>query len=195
MSGSQKKIIIGLGNKGSEYKDTRHNVGFMTVDRLAQEFGVKFKKKNALCEVASTVLDGQKVILAKPLTYMNLSGQAVSFLLNEEQVKNTDFLIVCDDVDLSLGSLRMKNKGSAGGHNGLKSIIQEILTQDFLRLRIGIGGRENGCLTDHVLGAFKKHEKEVLDKVLDYAAKAVLDFLNCHDIQKMMSVYNKQLVN
>ncbi len=157
-------LIVGLGNPGKRYENTRHNAGFMVVDALAEELGWKWSKKlfiNAL--VAEGNVDGKKVILAKPQAYMNRSGEATQKLAKKYKVEHADVVVVYDDVDIELGDTRWRDNGSAGGHNGMKSIIKHLGTQDFPRLRVGIGKPpEHVPLEDYVLGRMSKDEQERL---------------------------------
>ncbi|MBT4856974.1 aminoacyl-tRNA hydrolase [Candidatus Uhrbacteria bacterium] len=168
-------LIVGIGNPGKKYENTRHNAGFMVVDALAQQLGWNWSKKfliNAL--VTEGNIDGQKVILAKPQAFMNLSGQATGKLAKKYKVDPSDIVVVYDDVDIDLGKLRWRDTGSAGGHNGMKSIISVLGTQDFGRLRVGIGAAaEHVPLEDHVLGKLSKKEKEQLP--IDEATAMLLE--------------------
>jgi PTH1 family peptidyl-tRNA hydrolase len=168
------KIVVGLGNPGKRYEQTRHNVGWMVLDRIADRAGLggRVKARDASAVVIGRV-DGLDLVLAKPTTYMNLSGVAVRKLLARERAPKSEMLVIVDDFSLPLGRLRMRGEGSAGGHNGLRSIIAELGTQDFSRLRLGIGepGRSS---VDHVLSRFTPDEQKDLDAVLDAAADAVL---------------------
>ena len=168
-----KKIVVGLGNPGSRYEKTRHNIGWMVLDRLADRVGASGRAKAR--DGAATVrgrLDEGELILVKPTTFMNLSGQAVRTILARERVPMGDLLVVVDDMALPLGRLRMRERGSAGGHNGLRSIIEEMSSQDFARLRVGIGAPSKGAV-EHVLGDFAHAEQRHLDVILDAAADAV----------------------
>ncbi|MFT7184610.1 MAG: PTH1 family peptidyl-tRNA hydrolase [Oceanicoccus sp.] len=166
------KLICGLGNPGKKYQNTRHNMGFMVIDALAEGAGFK-EKWNAL--VTEISLHGEKTLLIKPLTFMNLSGQAVAKFANFYKLESIDITIVYDDIDLPLGTLRSRDKGSAGTHNGMKSIIQELGTQEFPRLRLGIESRgesapEQMDLASFVLAQFTKEESEIVE---DSVSKAV----------------------
>jgi peptidyl-tRNA hydrolase, PTH1 family len=170
---SVKKIVVGLGNPGSRYEKTRHNIGWMVLDRLADRSGVSGRAKAR--DAAATVrgrLDDDELILVKPMTFMNESGVAVRKALARESAPLTDVLIVVDDMALPFGRLRMKARGSAGGHNGLRSIIAELGTESFARLRVGIGAPQ-GAAVQHVLGDFEHAEQRHLELVLDAAADAV----------------------
>jgi peptidyl-tRNA hydrolase, PTH1 family len=167
------KIVVGLGNPGKQYESTRHNVGWMVLDKLADRAGWVGHAKAR--DAAATVHGRYKemdLLLAKPTTYMNLSGVAVRKLLAKHRAPLSDLLVVVDDFALPLGKLRMRGEGSAGGHNGLKSIIAELGTQDFARLRVGIGEPQRSAV-DHVLNKFTSAERKTVDEVLGAAADAV----------------------
>jgi PTH1 family peptidyl-tRNA hydrolase len=176
MDAGAVKIVVGLGNPGKQYADTRHNVGWMVLDKLADRAGWTGHAKAR--DAAATVYGRYKdmdLLLAKPTTYMNLSGVAVRKLLAKHRAPLSDLLVVLDDFALPLGKLRLRGEGSAGGHNGLKSIIAELGTQDFARLRVGIGEPQRGAV-DHVLSRFASTEKKTLDEVLRAATDAVEDW-------------------
>ncbi len=172
------KWIVGLGNPGPEYQLTRHNIGFMVIDALAQEFGGDFKKEhNAL--VAKVMIDGEKVLLVKPQTYMNLSGEAARALMDYYQLELPNLLVIHDEVDLPFSQLKMHKKKSAGGNNGIKSMHQHLGTDDYARLRLGVGrpshpGQE---VADFVLRPFGKDEMKSLGDFLGEAADATLSFM------------------
>jgi PTH1 family peptidyl-tRNA hydrolase len=166
------KLIVGLGNPGKEYADTRHNIGFMVIDVLAKRHGIYVKSRRDLSLVGEGAILGDKVILVKPMTFMNLSGQAVGQLARRYRVDISEILIICDDVNLPLGRLRIRTQGSAGGHNGLKSIIYSLSSQDFPRLRVGIGS-PRGEMINHVLSRFHKVEKPMVQEAVSRAADAV----------------------
>lgn len=168
-----KKIVVGLGNPGSRYEKTRHNIGWMVLDRLADRIGSvgRAKARDGAASVRGRLADDE-LILVKPTTYMNLSGQAVRKVLARERAPLHDVLIVVDDMALPFGRLRLRERGSAGGHNGLRSIIGEMGTEDFARLRVGIGAPQKGAV-EHVLADFAHAEQRHLDTILDAAADAV----------------------
>lgn len=167
------KIVVGLGNPGSTYTGTRHNVGFDVVDILALgPGGGKFQRRFD-AEVAEGLEGLQKVLYAKPLTFMNLSGRCVRAALDFYKLTPLDVLVICDDVNLPLGQLRMRPGGSAGGHNGLKDIEKQLGTQEYARLRLGVGGSDREALVDHVLGRFKPSERDAVKDMLIRAAQAV----------------------
>lgn len=184
-------IIAGLGNPGPKYAHTRHNAGYEAVERLAARYRipVETKKFQALC--GAGMIDGQKVLLLKPLTYMNLSGESIRAACDFYRTDPEEALIVlCDDISLVPGQLRIRRKGSAGGHNGLKSIIQHLGTQVFLRVKIGVGGKPEGWdLADHVLGHFPREEQARMEDAFDRAAQAAARLLT-EDAERVMNEYN-----
>ena len=182
------KLIVGLGNPGPRYQGTRHNVGFMVVERLAEK-SRKLKqeyKYNAV--LAEAEVQGHLVLLAKPLTYMNLSGRAVKEIVDKKGINLEDLMVVLDDFNLELGRIRIRSKGSNGGHRGLKSVIDLLGTDRFARLRIGVG-RPQGDVVDFVLSSFSQEEKPVIDLAVDRAAEALTVWLQ-EGIEKAMSQYN-----
>jgi PTH1 family peptidyl-tRNA hydrolase len=166
------KLIVGLGNPGREYEHTRHNVGFQVAEELAHRYRVTLKNHAKWKARAAKIADiGDGVLLAEPTTFMNLSGWAVREIADFHKLEPADVLVVVDDADLPLGRLRMRTSGSAGGHNGLKSVIQELGTVEFPRLRVGVG-RQAGELKNHVLGRFSVDEKTQIDAAVKRAADA-----------------------
>jgi peptidyl-tRNA hydrolase, PTH1 family len=166
------KIVVGLGNPGREYAATRHNVGFMVVEQLARRIGAPGSKRRFRSELSEGFLAGEKIVLVQPQTYMNLSGHAVREVVNWYRAALDDVLIVSDDLDLPFGTLRLRARGSAGGHNGLASVIEQLGTQDVPRLKIGIG-RGPGQATSRVLSRFSADEERALSELVDRAADAV----------------------
>lgn len=172
------KMIIGLGNPGKKYEQTRHNVGFMVIDELAKQYGVELNqtKFQALYAIAHTPKG--KVLLVKPFTYMNLSGEAVVPLMNYFDVEQEDIVVIYDDLDLATGKLRLRQRGSAGGHNGIKSLIQHLGSQNFNRIRIGISRPPAGMkVPDYVLANFREEERPDIQQAVDQSAKACQTFL------------------
>lgn len=166
-------MVVGLGNPGPEYRGTRHNVGFDVVDRLAERHRIKLDKSKHQARFGIGRIGDTNVLLVKPLTYMNLSGRAVAPLAREYQLAPDRILVVTDDLDLVVGRVRLKPKGSAGGHNGHKSLIASLGTQDYPRVKIGIGSVDRTQTIDHVLGSFKGDEREVIALALGRAAEGV----------------------
>jgi PTH1 family peptidyl-tRNA hydrolase len=170
------KIVVGLGNPGRQYAETRHNVGWMVLDRIADRAGLSGRvRARDAASVMRGRLDELEIVLVKPTTYMNLSGEAVRKVLARERAPLSDLLVVVDDFALPLGRLRVRGEGSAGGHNGLRSIITELGTQRFARLRVGIGDPGRRAV-DHVLSRFEPDERPTLDRVLEGSAQAVEDW-------------------
>ncbi len=167
------KLVVGLGNPGSKYAGTRHNVGFMVVDRLARRNGIEITKKQCNALSGLGTIAGHRVCLAKPQTFMNLSGEAVSCLARFYKVAPRDLLVIYDERDLPVGRIRLREKGSAGGHRGLQSIIGMLGTSDIPRLRIGIGRPEAIDAVEHVLGSFSAEERPLMEEALNRAAEAV----------------------
>jgi PTH1 family peptidyl-tRNA hydrolase len=166
------KIVVGLGNPGTEYARTRHNVGFMVVDELARRRAAQGTKKRFRSELAEIAIGGQKVVLVKPQTYMNLSGHAVREAVNWYHAPLDDVLIVTDDLDLPFGTLRLRARGSAGGHNGLTSVLEQLGTNAVPRLKIGIG-RGRSTTIGHVLSRFSPDQERELPSLIDRATDAV----------------------
>lgn len=162
------KLIVGLGNPGKEYEKTRHNVGWMFIDYLSEKYGVNVDKKKHDSFLSEMMINKEKVVLVKPLTYMNLSGIAVAKLKKWYKVESKDILVVFDDIDIPFGTVRYKIKGSGGSHNGMKNIIEQLATQDIPRIRIGIGGlkHEKQDLKDFVLERFAREELEKLESTI-----------------------------
>ncbi|HGI9142450.1 TPA: aminoacyl-tRNA hydrolase [Streptococcus agalactiae] len=186
------KMIVGLGNPGSKYNDTKHNIGFMAVDRIVKKLDVNFTEdKNFKAEIGSDFINGEKIYFIKPTTFMNNSGIAVKALLTYYNISIKDMIIIYDDLDMEVGKIRFRQKGSAGGHNGIKSIIVHLGTQEFDRIKVGIG-RPNGRMTviNHVLGKFDKNDEIMISNTLDKVDNAVNYYLQTNDFQKTMQKYN-----
>ena len=166
-------LIAGLGNPTREYEKTRHNVGFEAIDILADKAGTTVTEKKPKALYGKGYIGGQKVILAKPQTYMNLSGESIREIADFYKIEPENIIILCDDINLSEGQLRIRLKGSAGGHNGLKNIISHLGTQEFPRIRIGVGEKPRGMdLADYVLGRFPKEQQAVMEEAYRDAAEA-----------------------
>ena len=187
-------LIVGLGNPGRQYEATRHNMGFDVIDKLVEEYnvpqsGVKF---NAM--YGKGRIEGQLVILMKPLSYMNLSGGPVRDMANYFKIDpETEMIVIYDDIDLEPGQLRIRKKGSAGGHNGIKHIIQQLGTQTFVRIKVGVGAKPKGWdLADHVLGRFSTEDRKLVDEAIAKAAKAV-DIIISQGTDAAMNEYNRKV--
>lgn len=184
-------VITGLGNPTLKYSKTRHNVGFDTIDVLGKEYGIKVKKKQFKSLTGEGFISGEKVILVKPMTYMNNSGEAVSEIVKYYKIDpKKELIIISDDLNLDVGVLRIRSKGSAGGHNGLKSIIQCVGTEDFDRVRIGVGKVPVGTdVITHVLTRFSRSDRAIAKESFEVAAKAVKSIIS-EGIDKTMSKFN-----
>lgn len=187
---SSPYLIVGLGNPGREYRQNRHNVGFMVVDRLAERLGVSFSRLEQKALVTKTDHAGSRLILAKPQTYMNLSGQAAGALQRYYKVPLENLMVVYDDVDLPFGTLRLRFAGGSSGQKGMQSIIQRLGTQDFPRLRVGID-RPPGRMAaaDYVLQDFSRDQEEMLPQITDEAADAILTFVR-EGLEAAMNQFN-----
>jgi PTH1 family peptidyl-tRNA hydrolase len=189
---SPRHLIVGLGNPGTEYERTRHNLGFMLVDLLAREAGTTVKRKDCRALVGRAEIEGQRVELVKPQTYMNLSGEAVACLLAKQDGKSAaeSLIVISDDLALPFGTIRLRRRGSAGGHNGLKSIIAALKTDEFMRLRIGIQPAHPLSETkSFVLDEFARNERKELDEILEWSASALRAVIR-DGIDKAMAQYN-----
>lgn len=185
------KIIVGLGNPEEKYLKTFHNMGFMAAGDVAAKLGVKFKKKECESFVAEANLKGEKIIIARPLTYMNNSGRAVKQLLKKYGATSKDLIVIYDDYDILKGSLRIRPSGSAGTHNGMRSVIAETGFTDFTRIRVGIkDSNVNIPIMSYVLSEVKKEDYELFVSVLNRAAEAAIAIAGGEHIEKVMTEYN-----
>ncbi len=185
------KLIVGLGNPGREYIDTRHNIGFTVIDALSKKYGIRLKSESGLYSlVAKGKIEGNDVVLAKPLTFMNLSGVAVKALIKRYKLDLMDLLVVCDDMDLELGRQKIRPQGSSAGQKGTGSVIEYLETDEFTRLRIGIG-RPGGNIdpSRYVLAPFNKKEKQIVQEVVEKACDCCLAWL-VQGTEKAMNVFN-----
>lgn len=183
-------LITGLGNPGQKYKNTRHNVGFMVLDRIAEKLSTKIEKVKFKGLLGDTNYKNEKVLLLKPHTYMNLSGESVKDATSFYKIPIENIIVVYDDMDLPLGRIRIRSKGSSAGHNGLKSIIYQMSSEKFPRVKIGIGKPQNKVKSKgYVLGKFNDEEKEKMDEILDVAADAALVIVE-HGVDEAMNRYN-----
>lgn len=187
-------IIIGLGNPTREYQATRHNVGWDVITRLSDDFRIPLdmKKHKAIC--GKGMIEGEKVVLAQPVTYMNLSGESVRELVDYYKVSPQEIIVIYDDISLEVGQLRIRKKGSAGGHNGMKSIISQLGTDEFPRIKVGIGEKPKGWdLADYVLSRFREEEEPIIREALKNASDACKLILTS-GIDAAMNQYNKKIV-
>ncbi|MBO5376241.1 MAG: aminoacyl-tRNA hydrolase [Bacilli bacterium] len=185
------KLIVGLGNPGKEYENTRHNIGYIFIDKLAQSQNITISKEKFNGLYAETYISNEKVILLKPLSYMNLSGEVVIKFVNFFKINIEDILIISDDLDMDFGRIRLKPNGSSGGHNGLKNIELHLNTQNFKRLKIGIANNKKIDTKDYVLGKFSIEEKEKIQEISDTVINILKDF-NIIEFDRLMNKYNRK---
>ena len=186
------KLVVGLGNPGEKYEQTAHNLGFMVVDRLAERCGIKVARKDSMALVGQGMVAGEKVLLAKPQTYMNASGESVNGLLVKNEIPPADLILVYDELDLPWGSLRIRPDGSAAGHRGVGSVIQCIGTKEFPRVRLGVhGGRREKDGAQIVLAKLSRAHQQELDELLDYASQAVESII-AEGVEKSMAKFNRR---
>ncbi|MGN9133953.1 aminoacyl-tRNA hydrolase [Clostridium sp. HCP1S3_B4] len=164
-------LIVGLGNPGQEYRNTRHNIGFNCVNCIAEKYNISINREKFKGEYGEGIIKGEKVMILRPLTFMNLSGESVKAVMDFYKLSNKDIIVIYDDISLPIGRLRIREKGSAGGHNGIKNIILNLGNDEFSRIKVGVG-QPKGDLVSHVLGKFPKEEFEILDDVLDTVVSA-----------------------
>lgn len=167
------KIIAGLGNPGKEYENTKHNVGFLTIDILAEKYDIKVNKIKFKGLIGEGMIGTEKVILVKPQTYMNLSGQCIREIVAFYKLDMEDLVVIYDDIDLPMGNLRIRKKGSAGTHNGMRSIIYDLQDDGFPRVRVGIGGERKGDLANYVISGFSGDDRKLIEEAIVKAADAV----------------------
>ncbi|MHB8842237.1 MAG: aminoacyl-tRNA hydrolase [Candidatus Aquicultor sp.] len=185
-------IIVGLGNPGTEYEATRHNVGFMVIDRLSKEYGIRLDRKSRLARWGEGTLAGENVVLLKPLTFMNNSGLAVREILKGKDVELDHLIVVYDDLDLEPGRIRIRPDGGSGGHKGIQSLVGQLGSGDFLRVRIGIGrpsGRQDA--SDYVLKPFAKREREEIEFAIIKATDAITSIIQ-HGVERAMNEFNRK---
>ena len=185
------KLIVGLGNYGSEYEYTRHNIGFLLLDRLRDIYALDFKyDKKFMAEVCIKTINSEKVFFLKPMTYMNLSGESIYKIMNYYKLDIDDIIVIVDDLNLELGAIRVRYKGSSGGHNGLKNIEANLHTNAYKRIRIGIGAKGNAIQKDYVLSKFSTEEINILDKQFILVSEAISDFIANIPFEKILTKYN-----
>ncbi len=188
-------LVVGLGNPGNQYKNTKHNVGFLTVDILAEKLNISVKKLKFKSLYGETILNTEKLILIKPQTFMNNSGESVREWVNFYKVPPENLIVIQDDIDIPFATLRLRQKGSAGTHNGMKSIIYQIQQDNFPRVKIGVGQKKGPMdLADFVLSGFAKEEQKSIEEVILLAADAVLDIVK-NGIEHAMNQYNVRKKN
>lgn len=183
------KLVVGLGNPGREYEETRHNIGFQTIDKYANRLGVSITKSKFNGLYGETLINGEKVIFLKPQSYINLSGEVIHKFVDFYKIAIEDILIIHDDLDLAVGTYKLKQKGSSGGHNGLKNIELHLGTQEYKRIKIGISNNKNIDTKDYVLGKLSKEETKMLDEVKSIVLSVLDDYFKVSFFD-LMSKYN-----
>ncbi len=184
-------LIVGLGNPGAEYAGTRHNVGFEVVELLGRRHGIPLRKRALRSVIGDGTIENQRVILARPMTYMNLSGEAVGAIARRYRIPPEDIIVVVDDIALPIGTVRLRLKGSDGGHNGLESIERHLNTREYSRIRIGVGHAHPGRMVDHVLSRFRPDEREPIQNAIERAADSIETALK-HDFAVAMNKFNSK---
>lgn len=193
-TGAGMYIIVGLGNPGKEYAGTRHNVGFQMIDKIADENNINIIENKHKALIGKGYIDGQKVILVKPQTFMNLSGESIRAVIDYYKIEEENELIVIyDDISLDVGQIRIRKKGSAGGHNGIKNMIAHLGHDVFLRIKVGVGEKPKGYdLVDYVLGHFNKAERQIMDEIGSKVSEAVR-LIIAEKVDEAMNQYNKKV--
>ncbi|MDT9336710.1 aminoacyl-tRNA hydrolase [Clostridium perfringens] len=181
-------LIVGLGNPGKQYEQTRHNIGFDVIDYMANKYNIDVNREKFKGICGEGFIENKKVILLKPLTYMNLSGESIRELANFYKLEDDEIIVVYDDISLDIGRLRIREKGSAGGHNGIKSIIQNLGGDKFPRVKVGVGQPKDN-LVNHVLGKFSKEDREHIDKVIPVVSDAIVEIVK-NDAKESMNKFN-----
>lgn len=185
------KLIVGLGNPGKEYERTRHNIGFMALDKIAEYYNVSFDKNKFNGKYCDFNYNNEKIILLKPGKYMNLSGEVIRDFVNFYKINIADILIICDDLDTQVGSFRLRYKGSSGGHNGLKNIEFHLNSKNYKRIKLGISNNKSLDTKEYVLGKFNSDDLKLITPILNFLPNIIEDYLNL-SFEKLMSKYNSK---
>lgn len=187
-----KKLIVGLGNYPKEYANTRHNIGFKIIDHLCSKIHCPLSYEMFKGMFGKIIINDNECYIAKPLTYMNLSGDFVSRLIDYLKIDVNNIIVVCDDINFDIGKIRIKQSGSSGGQKGLLDIIKKVSSEKFLRIKVGVGkpSNKNMKISDYVLSKFEQNEIHALDKVIDKTTDAILDYLKTDNIEQVMNKYN-----
>lgn len=186
-------LIVGLGNPENEYSNTRHNMGFCTINKLAQELEIDMSKSKFNSLYGTGMFNGQKLVLLKPQTYMNLSGEAVKAFFDYYKLKLEDVIVIYDDIEIEKGTIRIRKKGSSGSHNGMKSIIECLQTENFTRIRVGIGKPEHhGDMINYVIGKISEEEQKKLEPGIEMAKEATIELLK-HGVDIAMNKFNNKI--
>lgn len=183
-------LIVGLGNPESDYSKTRHNMGFNVINKISEKYKIEVSKKKFDSLIGDGLIEGEKVILLKPQTYMNLSGKAIAQVVNFYKISLENIIVIYDDIDVEKGLIRIRKKGSSGSHNGMKSVVEELGTEEFARVRVGIGKpKYDNDMINYVIGAMSEEDAEILDKGTDKAKDAIIDILK-NGIDVAMNKFN-----
>lgn len=182
-------LIAGLGNPGKKYSKNRHNTGYMAVEKIAEKAGIDISRTKFSAEYGKGQIEGENVILIKPLTYMNRSGEAIRAFADFFRIEDSEIIVIYDDIELPLGKLRIRKAGGAGTHNGMKSVVEQLGSTRFPRFRLGVGSPEHGDTINYVLGDFSEEEKKEVDKLIEKTVLAVFKMLET-DIDMAMNMYN-----
>lgn len=185
------KLIVGLGNIGKEYENTRHNIGFMAIDKIAETYDISIEKEKFGGKYETLNINGEKILFLKPQHFINLSGEVIRKFVDFYDISLDDVLIICDDLDLPVGNFRLRYQGGSGGHNGLKNIELHLKTQQYKRIKIGISNNKQIDTKDYVLGHFSKEEKEKIDSIVDLMPKIFDDYLKM-SYDNVMNKYNRK---
>jgi len=183
------KLVVGLGNPGKEYENTRHNMGFMFIDECAKKLGFEFSKEKYCGKYAETIINGEKVMFLKPQKYMNLSGEVIRNFVNFFKIDINDIFIIYDDLHTNVGDFKIRYKGSSGGHNGLKNIEKHLNTNEYKRLKIGISSNNEANMRDYVLGKLKKEDMDEIKKITSRAPQIIEDYVLL-SFDNLMNKYN-----
>lgn len=188
------KLIVGLGNPGKEYEKTRHNIGFMILDLVVEKLSSSQWKSEKSCKTTEYINKGEKIVLIKPQKFINLSGEVLKEYMDYYKITSDDILVIHDDLDLKLGRIKLVKSGGSAGHNGLKNIEKELKTQEYKRIKIGIGKNKLQNVINHVLGKVSKDEEKVLKNTIDVASQIVIEYLE-KDFSFLMNKYNRKEKN
>ncbi|MBR3614811.1 MAG: aminoacyl-tRNA hydrolase [Clostridia bacterium] len=187
-------LIVGLGNPESDYSKTRHNMGFNVINKISEKYGIEVNKNKFKGLIGNGIIEGEKVILLKPQTFMNLSGESIIEAMNFYKTKENELIVIYDDIDIEPGNIRIRRNGSAGTHNGMKSIVEHLKTENFIRVRVGIGKpKENIDMISHVIGHISEEDKKILEEGTNIAKNAVIEIIK-NGIDFSMNKYNKKLI-
>jgi PTH1 family peptidyl-tRNA hydrolase len=183
-------LVVGLGNPGKQYQNTRHNIGFITLDKIAEKLNIRFEREKYKGQIAEGRINNRTILLLKPMTFMNKSGESVAQAARNKINKPGDLLVIYDDAELPLGKIRIRKNGSAGTHNGMRSIVERVGTKEFPRLRMGVGmDTKTGALADHVLGKFHPDERETVQELVEASAEAAIRAME-QGIEAAMNDFN-----